>query len=46
MKKLVVILCLTLSDVCAAQSPGARVLVLENDQGEKRLSRNSRQNFG
>lgn len=39
MKKLVVILCLTLSAVSAAQSPGARVLVLETDQGEKRVRR-------
>ena len=39
MKKLVVILCLTLSAVTAAQSPGAKILVLEREQGEKRVRR-------
>lgn len=39
MKELVVVFCLALSAVAAAQSPGAKVLVLEKDQGEKRVRR-------
>jgi mannose-6-phosphate isomerase-like protein (cupin superfamily) len=39
MKRLVVAICLALSGAAAAQSPGAKVVVLEKDQGEKRLRR-------
>ena len=39
MKKLIAFLGLLISAVCLAQSPGAKVLVLEKDQGEKRVRR-------
>ena len=39
MKKLLAALCLMASTACLAQSPGAKILVLERDQGEKRVRR-------
>ena len=39
MKKLLAALCLMASTTCLAQSPGAKILVLERDQGEKRVRR-------
>lgn len=39
MKRLIVAFCLVLSAVGAAQSPGARIVVLEKEQGEKRVRR-------
>jgi quercetin dioxygenase-like cupin family protein len=39
MKKLLAALCLVASTACPAQSPGAKVVVLERDQGEKRVRR-------
>ena len=39
MKKLLAALCLMASTTCLAQSPGARILVLEREQGEKRIRR-------
>ena len=38
-KKLLATLCLMASTACLAQCPGAKVLVLERDQGEKRVRR-------
>jgi quercetin dioxygenase-like cupin family protein len=39
MKKLLTALCLMASTTCLAQSPGAKILVLEKEQGEKRVRR-------
>ena len=39
MKKLFAALCLMASTTCLAQSPGAKILVLEREQGEKRVRR-------
>ena len=39
MKKLLAALCLIASTTCLAQSPGAKILVLEREQGEKRVRR-------
>jgi quercetin dioxygenase-like cupin family protein len=39
MKTLLAALCFMASTTCLAQSPGARILVLERDQGEKRVRR-------
>jgi len=39
MKNLLAALCLVVSLTCLAQSPGAKILVLERDQGEKRVRR-------
>jgi hypothetical protein len=39
MKKLVAALCLMASTTCLAQSPGAKILVLDREQGEKRVRR-------
>jgi quercetin dioxygenase-like cupin family protein len=39
MKKLLSAVCLILSTTCLAQSPNAKILVLEKDQGEKRIRR-------
>jgi hypothetical protein len=39
MKRLFAALCLIVSMACLAQSPGAKVLILERDQGEKRVRR-------
>jgi hypothetical protein len=38
-KKLLAVLCLLASTTCLAQSPGAKILVLEREQGEKRIRR-------
>jgi len=38
-KKLIAVLCLMASTTCVAQSPGAKILVLEREQGEKRIRR-------
>jgi quercetin dioxygenase-like cupin family protein len=39
MKKLLATVCLILSTTCLAQSPNAKILVLEREQGEKRVRR-------
>src|SRR5215468_9821934 len=39
MRRLIVLLCLFCCTVCLAQSPGAKILVLEKDDGEKRVRR-------
>lgn len=39
MKRLIALLCLVLCAQCFAQSPGAKILVLEKDQGERRVRR-------
>ena len=39
MKKLFAALCLMASTTCLAQSPGAKTLVLDREQGEKRVRR-------
>jgi quercetin dioxygenase-like cupin family protein len=39
MRKLIVLLCFFCCAVCLAQSPGAKLLVLEKDEGEKRVRR-------
>lgn len=39
MKKLLAALCLMASTTCLAQSSGAKILVLEREQGEKRVRR-------
>jgi quercetin dioxygenase-like cupin family protein len=39
MKKLFAALCLMASTTCLAQSPGARILVVDREQGEKRVRR-------
>jgi quercetin dioxygenase-like cupin family protein len=39
MKKFFASLCLLVCSACLAQSPGAKVLVLEKDQGERRVRR-------
>jgi quercetin dioxygenase-like cupin family protein len=39
MKKLLTALCLVASTTSLAQSPGAKILVLEREQGEKRIRR-------
>ena len=39
MKKLLAALCLVASTICLAQSRGAKILVLEREQGEKRVRR-------
>jgi len=38
-KKLLAVFCVMASTICLAQSPGARILVLEREQGEKRIRR-------
>ena len=38
MKRLLAAICL-IASTCLAQSPGAKILVLERDQGEKRVRR-------
>jgi len=38
-KRLLTVLCLLASTTCLAQSPGAKILVLEREQGEKRIRR-------
>jgi quercetin dioxygenase-like cupin family protein len=38
-KKLLAVFCLMASTICLAQSPGAKILVLERGQGEKRIRR-------
>ena len=38
-KKLLAVLCLMASATCLAQSQGAKILVLERDQGERRVRR-------
>lgn len=39
MKRLLAALCLIASTACLAQSPGAKIMILEKDQGEKRVRR-------
>ena len=39
LKKLFAALCLIASTTCLAQSPGAKILVLDREQGEKRVRR-------
>src|SRR5215472_3921048 len=38
-KKLLAVLCLMAATTCLAQSPGAKILVLDSEQGEKRVRR-------
>jgi len=38
-KKLLAVSCLMASTICLVQSPGAKILVLEREQGEKRIRR-------